>query len=38
VALERRNLKPPIESSLASLIEMNSAISAEFAAADPAER
>ena len=37
-ALERRNIKPPIESSLATLTQMNSAISAEFAAADPAER
>jgi hydroxymethylglutaryl-CoA lyase len=36
-ALERRNIKPPIESSLAGLMQMNSAISAEFAAADPAK-
>ena len=36
-ALERRNIKPPIESSLAALRQMNSAISAEFGAADPAK-
>lgn len=37
-ALERRAIKPPIESSLASLMEMNNAISAEFATAESAER
>ena len=36
-ALERRNIKPPIESSLVALTQMNSAISTEFAAADPAD-
>lgn len=36
-ALERRNIKLPIESSLAGLMQMNSAIGAEFAAADPAK-
>jgi hydroxymethylglutaryl-CoA lyase len=37
-ALERRNIKPPIESSLAALTQMNDAISAEFATAEPPER
>jgi hydroxymethylglutaryl-CoA lyase len=32
-ALERRNIKPPIESSLTALTQMNDAISAEFAVA-----
>ncbi len=36
-ALERRSIKPPIESSLVSLTEMNAAISAEFATPKPAE-
>jgi hydroxymethylglutaryl-CoA lyase len=37
-ALERRNVKPPIQSSLAALTEMNKAISEEFGATDPVVR